>query len=268
MHVAAGIAQQWGASVLALGVAAPFPQNVSAFVSVRQPVALDEQSRRDLLEQVREATKHVPAAESWEKRALIGHPADIINATASGWQATLIVMGLGRHNRVDRLFGSETAVRVIRQSKIPVLAVPPKVRSLPSRALIAMDFTPASVAAAHAAVDLVSDDGTLIVAHACGFAGVKERPGDLVDLYRAGARAKLDAAVAELRRHTTRCVDSVVLEGEPGAALVGYARREHCDLIALGGHEAGLMDRILLGSVRTRVVREAQCAVLIVPPTG
>jgi nucleotide-binding universal stress UspA family protein len=57
-----------------------------------------------------------------------------------------------------------------------------------------------------------------------------------------------------------------MLPGEPGAAVVAFARREHCDMIALGGHLLGLVDRILLGSVRMRVMRDAACSVLIAPP--
>ena len=177
----------------------------------------------------------------------------------------MIVLGIGRHNRIDRIFGTETAVAVMRGSTIPVLAVSRRASGLPARAVVALDFTPASLAAASLAADLLADDGTLVVLHVCAFAGAKAKAGDLVDLYRAGARAKLDEAVRMLKRRTRRRVEGVMLEGDPGATLVSYARREHCDLIALGGHHLGLMDRVLLGSVRTRVVRDAPCSVLIAP---
>ena len=61
-------------------------------------------------------------------------------------------------------------------------------------------------------------------------------------------------------------VETVLLQGEAGQALLKYARAADVDLIRLGGHEQGLMDRILLGSIRTRVVRAATCSVLIAPP--
>lgn len=57
-----------------------------------------------------------------------------------------------------------------------------------------------------------------------------------------------------------------MLEGNPAKAILAYARQHQCDLIALGGHAQGLMDRILLGSVRTEVLRGAKCSVLVVPP--
>lgn len=265
LKLAAALAERDGSAVVALGVATPFPHNISTLISVRQPVALDEQARHDVLDMVRRAVHRIPGTDAWEKRAFVGMPPDVINDATSRWNASLIVLGIGRHNRMDRIFGAETAVAVMRSATVPVLAVPPRVRTLPMRAVAAIDFTPASLAAATLAADLLADDGTLLVAHVCAFRGAQSKPGDLVDVYRAGARAKLDDAVRTLRRRTKRRVEGVMLEGEPGALLVPYARREHCDLIALGGHHLGLMDRILLGSVRTRVVRDAPCSVLIAP---
>ena len=58
----------------------------------------------------------------------------------------------------------------------------------------------------------------------------------------------------------------MILHGQIAPALLDYSARASCDLIALGGHEQGLIDRILLGSVRTRVVHGAKSSVLIVPP--
>jgi nucleotide-binding universal stress UspA family protein len=266
LRLTAAIAARDASGVLALGVAAPFPHSRSSLVSLRQPVALDERSRLDVLANVRQAVQGIPGSEVWETRAFVGMPPDLIDAVASRWMASMIVLGIGRHNRMDRIFGTETAIAVMRGARIPVLAVPQRMRALPVRAVAAFDFTPASLAAATLAADLLADDGTLLVAHVCAFRGAKSKAGDLVDIYRAGARAKLDDAVRMLKRRTQRRVEGVMLEGDAGAILVAYARRENCDLIALGGHHLGLMDRILLGSVRTRVVRDAPCSVLIAPP--
>ena len=51
---------------------------------------------------------------------------------------------------------------------------------------------------------------------------------------------------------------------EPGDLIDLY--RARCGLIGLGGHAQGLLDRILLGSIRTKVLRGATCSVLIAPP--
>jgi nucleotide-binding universal stress UspA family protein len=266
LYVAAALAREGAAEVLALGVAAPFPHTMSTLISPKSPVSIDEDSRLRMLEDVRLRLEELPGTERWTKRAIVGWPVDVINAAAASWKASLIVIGIGRHGRMDRLFGSETAVGVIKHAHIPVLAVSSAARDLPRHACAAVDFTDASLSAAALAADLLADDGTLTLVHACAFKGVKAHEGDLVDVYRAGARAKLDESVEKVKRHTQRRVEGAMLEGEPGETLLEYARHNHCDLIALGGHEQGLVDRILIGSVRTRVLRGAECSVLVAPP--
>jgi nucleotide-binding universal stress UspA family protein len=258
LMVAAALSAMDGAPVVALGVAAPFPHNLSARVTLRPPTSIDEQ--------IRDSLSGVPGSESWVVRAFTGTPADLVHAAAATWKARMIVLGTGSHTRLDRIFGSETAVAVMRNARIPVLAVYARATGLPARAVAAVDFTDASLSAATVAAQLLAKDGTLVVAHVCAFGDAKAKPGDLIDIYRAGAQAKLDEAVSLLRTRTKRRVEAVMLTGEAGSAVVAFARRERCDLIALGGHPLGLVDRILLGSVRTRVVRNASCSVLIAPP--
>jgi nucleotide-binding universal stress UspA family protein len=251
---------------MALGVAVPFPHKVTPLFTGNPPVSIDEESRLHLLAHIRRRLQSLPAADDWSKRAVIGWPADVINTVAASWKASLIVLGIGRHRRVDRLFGTETAIAVIKHARTPVLAVNPKARELPVRACAAVDFTEASLSSAVLAGRLLATDGTLTLVHASAFKGMKAIQGDLVDVYRTGVHAKLGKAVAEVRRRARCHVAGVLLEGEPGATILEYANREHCDLISLGGHEQGLIDRILLGSVRTRVLRRAKCSVLIAPP--
>jgi len=256
------------ASVLALGVSTPFPHNVSAMLSLNQPTTIDEESRRDVLDAMRRVIAHIPGAERWEKMALVGTPAEEINSVVERWGATMLILGLGRHNRFDRIFGTETAVAVMRHARLPVVAVPATARGLPERALVAMDFTAASTAAATLAAELVPHHGVLSIVHVCAFADAAAQPGDLIDLYREGARSKLEAVVQRIRRRADCTIESALLEGEPADAILKFAKREHCGLIALGGHEQGLVDRILLGSIRTKVLRGATCSVLIAPPSA
>jgi len=49
------------------------------------------------------------------------------------------------------------------------------------------------------------------------------------------------------------------------SSLLAFAEREHCDLLAVGGEAHGLVDRMLLGSVRTDLLRDARYPVLVVP---
>jgi nucleotide-binding universal stress UspA family protein len=266
LWMASKLASHRSASVLALGVSTPFPHAMTPMLNASSPASIDEGGRLDMLADVGTALAEVPGTALWNKRAMVGWPADVIDSTATSWNASLIVIGLGRHGRKERLFGTETAVAVLKHARVPVLAVSAQARELPRRVCAAIDFTPASLSAATLAASMVPMDGTVFLVHACAFKGVKNQPGDLVDLYRTGARSKLDAAVAAIRKHVRCRVEGTMIDGEPSESILGYAQRKRCDLIALGGHEQGLMDRILLGSVRTRVLRGANCSVLIAPP--
>lgn len=269
MRFAADLRERYpDTAVLALGVSIPFPHNVSTVLSLKQATTIDEESRRDVLDAVRRALQHVPGGDAWERMALVGTPAEEINRVAERWGATMLILGLGRHTRFDRIFGGETAIQVMRHARIPVIAVPATTRGLPERALAAMDFTRASTAAAMLSAELLPQHGVLYVAHVGAFAGAPAEPGDLIDLYREGARSRLETVTEEIRRHADCAIEAVLLEGEPADAILKFAKRERCGLIALGGHELGLVDRILLGSIRTKVIRGATCSVLIAPPSA
>jgi nucleotide-binding universal stress UspA family protein len=53
--------------------------------------------------------------------------------------------------------------------------------------------------------------------------------------------------------------------GPDAATILEFARTRQMDLIVLGRHGHGGMGRALFGSVAERVVRKAECAVLVVP---
>ncbi|GCF12942.1 universal stress protein UspA [Haloarcula mannanilytica] len=54
-------------------------------------------------------------------------------------------------------------------------------------------------------------------------------------------------------------------EGSPSREIVDYAGQHDCDLIVMGTHGRGGIDRLLLGSVAERVVRSAHVPVVTVP---
>jgi nucleotide-binding universal stress UspA family protein len=265
IHVAVELARRESVPVIAVAVMPPLP--LVTYGSVAAPLlAGDESGRLELLEGMRAMVAGVPGTGHWEKRAIIGDVAQTINELARG--DGLIIMGLSHHGRLDRLFSGETTVQVIRAARVPVLLVTPTARSLPRHVVAAIDFTDASMAAALMAADLLDDEGTLTLAHVDSFGAAKVGPGDLIDLYRAGVRSRLDGVVRRITRRTHRRIEIVFLHGEVADAVLAYAEKADCDMISLGGEELGFLDRLLLGSVRTKVVRNARCSVLIAPSHG
>lgn len=54
------------------------------------------------------------------------------------------------------------------------------------------------------------------------------------------------------------------LEGDPATEIVKYATAHHSDVLVIGTHGRTGVDRLVLGSVAERVMREAPCSVLVV----
>ena len=59
-------------------------------------------------------------------------------------------------------------------------------------------------------------------------------------------------------------VEGIIAEGRPSAEIVSHARDDDCDLIVMGTHGRGGIDRLLLGSVAEHVVRASEVPVLTV----
>jgi nucleotide-binding universal stress UspA family protein len=63
-------------------------------------------------------------------------------------------------------------------------------------------------------------------------------------------------------------VETAVVEGKPSREIVRYAEEEECDLVVMGTHGRGGIDRLLLGSVAEQVVRASSVPVTTVPVAG
>ena len=94
-----------------------------------------------------------------------GGIADEIARVARERDATLVVVSAAPHQRLNRFIAGERAVQVLRGSTVPVLSVPPGFSTLPRNIVVAVDFSPASVRAAQAALLLLGKGGTLTLIH-------------------------------------------------------------------------------------------------------
>ena len=59
-------------------------------------------------------------------------------------------------------------------------------------------------------------------------------------------------------------VSHVLLDGDPAAEISRYAADAGIDVIVIGTHGRTGVDRLVMGSVAERVMREAPCSVLVV----
>lgn len=278
-----GEPQSRGAFAAALAVAARLGAHVSVLavswpktlITPETPFIFDptlESGRRaELLRRARaQADPYTDTAVFDVPEVRDGDPSQVVANVAAERHVKLVVSGLGRHNVVDRFFGDETALRLIRSSSAPVLAVPESFPgdfgASPRRAIVATDFSEASTRAAQAVLQFLPPLSTMELVH------VMPREQDLgyalipVDEYQR----TVDRNFLQLRSRLTIpegiVIQERVLAGNPAVELLGYAADTHADLIAAGSHGYGFLARIVIGSVTTRLLRGSACAVLVVPP--
>ncbi len=194
-----------------------------------------------------------------------GDPATVIARLAHQAGATMIVAGLGRHRVTDRVFGDETALRLIRAADVPVFATAPGANHASRRIVVAVDFSETSLRAARLALDVAAPGATIYLVH------VAPRDSSFYDwkswgaAYKVGVGDRLQRTREQLRIPDGMIVQNVVLQGDPATELLAFATSVNADLIATGSHGHGFVARMLIGSVATRLVRCSTCSVLTVP---
>lgn len=57
-------------------------------------------------------------------------------------------------------------------------------------------------------------------------------------------------------------VKAIIRHGQPSASILGAAKETNADLIMIASHKPGLSD-YFIGSTAARIVRHAQCSVLV-----
>ena len=97
-----------------------------------------------------------------------------------------------------------------------------------------------------------------------GIVGSPPTPSALSKSLSDAQREILDAVVADVDLAGLEVIQ-VEDVGDPARMLVAYAEKVDADLMIIGRRGAGLIERIMLGSVANRVVHDARCPVLLVP---
>ena len=251
-----------------LSVVEPLPvydaDGITAF-EVDRLTSITRESREAALRAQHDRTH--PGIREWPYTVEVGERVSTILASADRDAASLVITGLGAHGVTARIFRRETALRLIRASTVPVLAVPTYGWGVPHSALVALDFTRSSEDAARAALDLLGGEGTLYLAHVTPRVPIPQgdsRPWK--EVMASGILPRLETVARRLDPPPGVQVEYVTLHGEPANELLAFADQFKVDLVAAGAHGRSALGRLVLGSVSSKLVRTAQCWVLVAPP--
>ena len=207
--------------------------------------------------------------QQWSIQSVTGDPTRCILTEAAPGKTDLLLMGIHRHGRFEQAMGENTATRVMSHSAVPVLGVRPASSGLPRRIMVATDFGTASREAAHVAANLANPGGTVILVNV-------SLPSPVVDEGDEGAalvqHEGIEHAFLHLREEISAGksirVEILLRTGDAGTELLSAARALSHELVVMARQRHQLITRLLLGSVTSRVLREGEWPMLIIPPVA
>lgn len=220
------------------------------------------------------------AVNQWARRCEIPDPnvalptgsiAREIARHAESTRADLIAFGhKGAARAVRRLLGS-TARAVLRSSRVDTLIARDGFLEDRDRAirtlLVPTDLHPPSASAAHRAAQIAKEHGSeILLAHVIDPSlwydpGFEAPDKPLEGWLEAGIRERLSLFA---REHLSGDSREIVLRGRPPTAIAKCAHDERADLIVIGDHGAGALERAMIGSAAETIVELAPCSVLVV----
>ncbi len=225
----------------------------------RQMIATAEEELKRIVASFAES-----AGADVDVQVILGDPAPAVSQFAMTEEADLLVLGRHRSRPIADIFRQTTAERIVALVGCPVLLVSEAPARPYGSVIEAIDFSPASAAAAARAINFAPDakhDG--IHVYHVPYKGLM--PGDSVSAFLH------EAELAELswRKRFGITVDTLTIRLVQGGVLSELAQAVATgkpDLIAVGAHGRTGLSGAILGSVASALMREPPCDLLIVRP--
>ena len=267
LHTAGGLAALHNAKVVVVSAVDPVVPVPGDFQIAFPYRDLEQAQRTERMTNMQAQLERVGARDAgWTLKLELGEPGSLIANVAQDLGASMVITGLNHHDLIDRMLGGETALRIVRASKRPVLSVTSEFQDLPKRAVIATDFSVASLDSAKAALRLFPSITVVYLVHV--MSKLEVPPGVFITsagLFSEPISESFERVTSALDLAPAITVETIALEGKPSREVLRFAQEAGADLIVTGSRGAGLMSRLMVGSTATGILRGADCAVLAVP---
>jgi nucleotide-binding universal stress UspA family protein len=181
----------------------------------------------------------------------------------------LVAASTHDHRALSRFLSSGVARHLAHDVRASVLFIKPQAGPLPNslggfrRVLVALDGSTGSEAALVPGAALAARENAVIT-----LVRVIAGSGEPLAELRAEAESYLERLAPQLRRPGCQVQTSVLLAGNPAAAILNYAAHEGIDLLALTTRQRGWAARTLFGSVADAVIQKATVPVLVCHTTS
>jgi nucleotide-binding universal stress UspA family protein len=230
----------------------------------------------------------VQLAKRWGVKVTAASPTGPVAETLIEWSdetaPDLVVMTTHGRGAIERALLGSVADRLVRTLDVPILLLRPPAGDTapasdwtPREIVVGLDGSRLAEAALPPAVELarlfrtpltvlqVIEPLPVVADPPLSFAtGYDER---ITEALRREAQDYLDS-VAEMLRKDGLQVGGVARLGWSAAGVMVQLTPERAGLIAIATHGRGGLKRALLGSVADKLIRTAQCPVLVVRPKG
>ncbi len=178
----------------------------------------------------------------------------------------LLVVGSQGLDALDRFMLGSVSTKLIHHATCPVLVVKDEAAPL-RRITLAIDGSDASSDALEFVLtrfqpDRSTGEGGRVPIHV---SVIHVMPSIKYPKLKEAGRRFVEPSVRKLIK-AGFTAEPVCQIGKPAAEIMKVASKHRADLIVMGAQGLGAIDRVLLGSVSTRVVQHATCSVLVVRP--
>ncbi|CAG0928756.1 Universal stress protein E [Thermoflexales bacterium] len=206
-------------------------------------------------------------------QVLTGDAASAIIDTARAEQADLIVMSTHGYSGLTRWVLGSVTEKVLRSAPCPVLAV--RAARPPQRVLITLDGSPLAEHALDPGISIAQNlqaEATLLrcVPHVA-------TNGKLDEHERGLSRRMQEELLLEAKEYLRARADAAsrsgvalkteVRIGSPADSILEYIETYGIDLIVMATHGRTGLKRWVYGSVTAKVLRSANCSMLVIRPT-
>lgn len=140
---------------------------------------------------------------------------------------------------------------------------------MPSKILVPVDGSANAKRALEKAVTMAKDSSSSVTA-----IYVMEKPPTVyvesqkvLDDAMAKYKKEADAILDECEAHAASLglkIEAITAQGEPAGTIVGYAEKGGFGMIVMGSRGRGKITEAVLGSVSSKVLKDAKCPVVIV----
>jgi len=207
----------------------------------------------------------VPAGAAARVEVLVGRPAAVLRAAAEADNAQYVVVGGKHHTSVGRALGGSTAQDLVRTLDRPLLAVGERDAPV-RRVLVALDLSAASrptLGAARRLARLLNAE--LRVLHVVEPVRVPLTIPFVLDEAEIAQRAETAFARFERTAAGVPHGEWLVRRGAATDTIADQAAEWAADVVVVGSHGKGWVDRVLIGSATERLLGVLPATVLVVP---